>query len=596
MMFPRIGQSPPSRRRRRFPNCSAALVISFATVVFQVEFASADSKIDAGQCSVAVAGSAVGNSITCNFGLTPGQLRQLTEAAVRGATDAQQEHVDKVSRTLGLTESAAKNLLKIVGDDANVPEDKLAEALTKAAEDYRRLQTQVAALNPGNQSAKALVDQAKSEIESGDFEQAHKLLREATQAQIAAAQEARRIRERAQAAEDTQWLGAASSTAAEGDVALTERKFDQAAGLFGQAAGYVSSDHKKERGDYLLRQADALYREGGERGDNNALREAIEVCRSALAQYPRSEAPISWANAETDLGNVLQTLGQRESGTARLGDAVSAYRAALEELPRERFPIAWATTQNNLGAALLALGDRETGTGRFEQAAEAYRAALEVWTRDRAPLQWAGTQNNLANALTTFGERDSGTERLEQAAAGYRAVLEVWTRALVPLDWAMTENNLGDALTTLGEREDGTDQLKDAVTAYRAALEERTRERVPLDWAILQALGMRETGTERLKEAVAAHQAALEERTRERVPLDWAATENDLGAAIEALGDREGGTARLEEAVAVYRAALEVSTPDAAPYLHDLAQSNLDRCLSLLSSRRTGLHVQANGL
>jgi tetratricopeptide (TPR) repeat protein len=510
MMFPRIGQSPPSRRRRRFPNCSAALVISFATVVFQVEFASADSKIDAGQCSVAVAGSAVGNSITCNFGLTPGQLRQLTEAAVRGATDAQQEHVDKVSRTLGLTESAAKNLLKIVGDDANVPEDKLAEALTKAAEDYRRLQTQVAALNPGNQSAKALVDQAKSEIESGDFEQAHKLLREATQAQIAAAQEARRIRERAQAAEDTQWLGAASSTAAEGDVALTERKFDQAAGLFGQAAGYVSSDHKKERGDYLLRQADALYREGGERGDNNALREAIEVCRSALAQYPRSEAPIPWANAETDLGNVLQTLGQRESGTARLGDAVSAYRAALEELPRERFPIAWATTQNNLGAALLALGERESGTAQLEEAVNAYRSALEELTRQRVPLEWAETQNNLGNAL--------------------------------------------------------------------------------------QALGMRETGTERLKEAVAAHQAALEERTRERVPLDWAATENDLGAAIEALGDREGGTARLEEAVAVYRAALEVSTPDAAPYLHDLAQSNLDRCLSLLSSRRTGLHVQANGL
>jgi hypothetical protein len=88
--------------------------------------------------------------------------------------------VDKVSKTLGLTDSAAKNLLRIVGDDANVPEDKLAEALTKAAEDYRRLQTQVAALNPGNPSARALVDRAKSEIESGNFEQAHKLLREAT--------------------------------------------------------------------------------------------------------------------------------------------------------------------------------------------------------------------------------------------------------------------------------------------------------------------------------------------------------------------------------------------------------------------------------
>ena len=165
MMPPRIGQSPPSRRRWRFPSRSAALAVGLATIALQVEFASANSKIDTGQCSVAVAGSAVGNSITCNFGLTPEQLRQLTEAAVRGATDAQQERVEKVSKTLGLTESAAKNLLRIVGDDANVPEDKLAEALTKAAEDYRRLQTQVAALNPGNPSAKALVDQAKSEIE-----------------------------------------------------------------------------------------------------------------------------------------------------------------------------------------------------------------------------------------------------------------------------------------------------------------------------------------------------------------------------------------------------------------------------------------------
>jgi hypothetical protein len=249
------------------------LVVGLATMALRAEFAAADSKIDAGQCSVAVAGSAIGNSITCNFGLTPEQLRQLTEAAVKGATEAQQEHVDKISKALGLTESAAKNLLKIVGDDAEVPEDKLAEALTKAAEDYKRLQAQVAALNPGNPSARALVDRAKSAIESGNLEQSHQLLREATQAQIAAAQEARGIRERAQAAEDTQWLGAASSTAAEGDVALTERKFDQAAGLFGQAAGYLSGDHNKERGDYLLRQADALYREGGERGDNDALRE-----------------------------------------------------------------------------------------------------------------------------------------------------------------------------------------------------------------------------------------------------------------------------------------------------------------------------------
>ena len=37
-----------------------------------------------------------------------------------------------------------------------------------------------------------------------------------------------------------------------------------------------------------------------------------------------------------------ETLGERESGTARLEEAVAAYRAALEEQTRERVPLDWA--------------------------------------------------------------------------------------------------------------------------------------------------------------------------------------------------------------------------------------------------------------
>ena len=37
-----------------------------------------------------------------------------------------------------------------------------------------------------------------------------------------------------------------------------------------------------------------------------------------------------------------RTLGERESGTARLEEAVAAYRAALEERTRERVPLDWA--------------------------------------------------------------------------------------------------------------------------------------------------------------------------------------------------------------------------------------------------------------
>ena len=75
-------------------------------------------------------------------------------------------------------------------------------------------------------------------------------------------------------------------------------------------------------------------------------------------------------------------------------------------------------TQNNLGNALSTLGERESGTARLEEAVTAYRAALEEWTRERVPLDWAMTQNNLGNALSTLGERESGTARLEEAVDG----------------------------------------------------------------------------------------------------------------------------------------------------------------------------------
>jgi hypothetical protein len=67
----------------------------------------------------------------------------------------------------------------------------------------------------------------------------------------------------------------------------------------------------------------------------------------------------------------------------------------LEERTRERAPLDWATTQSNLGDALRTLGERESGTARLEEAVGVDRAALEELTRERVPLDWAETQNNL---------------------------------------------------------------------------------------------------------------------------------------------------------------------------------------------------------
>ena len=86
------------------------------------------------------------------------------------------------------------------------------------------------------------------------------------------------------------------------------------------------------------------------------------------------------AGESVNLGNALQTLGGRESGTARLEEAAAAYRAALEEFTRERVPLDWATTQMNLGNALWTLGERQSGTARLEEAVAALNACLAVTT------------------------------------------------------------------------------------------------------------------------------------------------------------------------------------------------------------------------
>ena len=131
-------------------------------------------------------------------------------------------------------------------------------------------------------------------------------------------------------------------------------------------------------------------------------------------------------------------------------------------------PLDWATTQNNLGAALRTLGERESGTARLEEAVAAYRAALEEWTRERVPLDWATTQMNLGTALLTLGERESGTARLRRRS---RPIARRWR-----MDARAGAARLGDdadaisALrSTLGERESGTARLEEAVAAYRGA-------------------------------------------------------------------------------------------------------------------------------
>ncbi len=63
----------------------------------------------------------------------------------------------------------------------------------------------------------------------------------------------------------------------------------------------------------------------------------IEIYRGALKEYTRARAPLDWAMTQSNLGNALWRLGERESDPARLRKAVEAFREALDRIhPRAR--------------------------------------------------------------------------------------------------------------------------------------------------------------------------------------------------------------------------------------------------------------------
>ena len=127
---------------------------------------------------------------------------------------------------------------------------------------------------------------------------------------------------------------------------------------------------------------------------------------------------------------------------------MAAYREALKERTRERVPLDWAATQNNLGAALRSLGERESGTARLEEAVAAYREALKEWTRERVPLDWAMAQNNLGAALcslaggTSAFDKAKGCAALEAAHEHYAAALEEFRQAGAAYYVDLVEGNI----------------------------------------------------------------------------------------------------------------------------------------------------------
>jgi hypothetical protein len=247
---------------------------------------------------------------------------------------------------------------------------ELEQRLRVKAEEYRQLRDRLDGLTNDDPRVQALRQKAGAQIGTGDFADADATLSDAERLDLIVIEELESLAERRRTS--------AATTRAERAAAARLRLDYRAESAHYRAAAKIVAHDAVAAWTYRLREASALYDHGSEFGDNQALRDAIALYRALIPLMQRAERPLDWAMTQNNLGNALQTLGQRESGTARLEEAVAAYRAALEEWSRERVPLDWAMTQNNLGSALSTLGQRESGTARLEEAISCWDACLTV--------------------------------------------------------------------------------------------------------------------------------------------------------------------------------------------------------------------------
>jgi tetratricopeptide (TPR) repeat protein len=149
----------------------------------------------------------------------------------------------------------------------------------------------------------------------------------------------------------------AALLAERGRVAALQLRYLDAAAFHKQAASLMAFDRRAAWG-HMMDAAGVLSDHGSEFGENQALHDAIAAYRMVLDLASRERVPLDWAMTQNNLGTALWTLGQRESGTARLEEAVAAYNGALEIFSASHSDYYETICYSNRERALALIQDR----------------------------------------------------------------------------------------------------------------------------------------------------------------------------------------------------------------------------------------------
>lgn len=519
----------------------------------------ADAQISADRSSVAISGSVVNSQVI--IGITQEKVDSLVKGATESLTQRTEEQralIKLLTERLNVNESQISAALKILGE-ANVPPERLPSKLIDIAQQFK-IMREAAAAEPGDSATIAnLKNEAKRKIEAGEL--------------VAADESLARLVDEQRRARDLASGNIAVTQAQRGDIALTRLQYARAATFFEAAAELVRSSTalQDKYGTFIEKEADALYRQGEELGEDKSLRRSVELRRNLLSTLVGVER----AKVAHHLGIALSLLGERHGGAEAivlLEEGIRFYQESLTIQERPPRSTDWAATQSNLGNALLELGTRKNSKSMIDSAMKAFQAALEARSGSRS-LEWAISQQNLGNALIAYHQIAPGSSRLDEAVKIYKEAIGAVEKDEAPMIWQAIQNNIGIASHELWRKERRKEWLLDAGAAFREALTVIERSRFRIDWSIAQYnlantlldLSDVEKDDETLTQAIGAYRAALEELTQERAGLYWVQAQNNLGNALVRYGTRRSDIQALRSAANAYQATMNEWTRDKSP-------------------------------
>ena len=265
-----------------------------------------------------------------SIGLSPDEQIHLVEVflqrnAVTDEARAKAEaRASELGAQLGFTREAVIGFFRILGEQDVSPE-QIPLKLGEIAARHRAMLDRWSVLDTADPATAALAAEAKAAIDSGRYDQADALLVQTEEQDAAAARQAEQLARDAQQAAERRWLNVAEKEGKRGDLAMTRLRYADAALRYAAAANTVPTSRQDARLGYLVQEAEALYQQGDERGDNTAAQQVLTITTQILQQQSRDDAPLQWAGAERNRGLVLTMLGDRESGTVHLEEAVAAH-------------------------------------------------------------------------------------------------------------------------------------------------------------------------------------------------------------------------------------------------------------------------------